>query len=151
MCESVSVAMSHLPQRGLSTEESVLQGTSLWLSPFFPCRFLVVHFSPTRTWEVKSHHQQRRLRVEGIHTTGCCSMPRRDRLRHCCHHLSAMQSSAWCLTPSLPWTRALFAVLGRYPPPPRKRRAGFWSGIGPYVEALAFSPHPHTLFLYNPF
>jgi hypothetical protein len=36
-------------------------------------------------------------------------------LQHCCHHLSAMQPSALCLTPLLQWNKALFAVLGRYP------------------------------------
>jgi hypothetical protein len=49
--------------------------------------------------------------VEGIHTTGCCPVSRTDRLRHCYHHLSALQPSARCLTPWLRWTRALFAVL----------------------------------------
>jgi hypothetical protein len=41
-----------------------------------------------------------------LHTT----VPWRDRLRHCCHHLSASQPSARCLTPWLWWTRALFAA-----------------------------------------
>jgi len=82
----------------------------------------VVHISPTRTGELNSHHQQSPMRVEGIHTTGCCPVPRRDRLWHCCHHLSAMQPSARCLTPWLRWTRALFAVLGRYSPPRRGRQ-----------------------------
>jgi hypothetical protein len=73
----------------------------------------VVHISLTRTGEVNSHHQQSPMRVEGIHTTGCCPVPWRDRLWHFCHHLSAVQPSARCLTPWLRWTRALFAVLGR--------------------------------------
>jgi hypothetical protein len=47
----------------------------------FSCRFLVVHTSPTRTQELNRHHQQSPMRV---HRTGCCPVPRRDRLRHCC-------------------------------------------------------------------
>jgi hypothetical protein len=35
----------------------------------FSCRFLVVHISPTITWELNSHHQQSPMRVEGIQTT----------------------------------------------------------------------------------
>jgi len=56
------------------------------------------------------------MRAEGIHTTGCCLVPRKNRLRHCCHQLSAMQPSARWLTRTLAsvWTRALFAVLGPY-------------------------------------
>jgi hypothetical protein len=54
------------------------------------------------------------MRVEGIHTMGYWPVPRRGRLRLCCHNLSAMQPSA-CLTLQLPWTRALFTVLGRRP------------------------------------
>jgi hypothetical protein len=43
-------------------------------------------------------------------------------LRHCDHHLSAMQPLARCLTPWLRWTRApLFAALG-LPPPSRRGR-----------------------------
>jgi hypothetical protein len=67
--------------------------------PIFSCRFLVVHISPTRTGELDSHYQQSPMRVKGVHTTGCCPVPRRDLLRHCCHHLSAVQPSARCLTP----------------------------------------------------
>jgi hypothetical protein len=88
---------------------------------FYSCIFLVVHISPTRTGESNSHHQQSLTRVESVHTTGCCPVPRRDRLRHCYHHLSVMQPSARCLTPWLQWTRTLFAVLGRYPLPRRGR------------------------------
>jgi hypothetical protein len=87
----------------------------------FSCKFLVVHIIPTRTGELNSHHQQGPLWAEDIHTTGCCPVPRRDRLRHCYLHLSAMQPSARCLAPCLQWTSALFAVLGRYPPPQRGR------------------------------
>jgi hypothetical protein len=87
----------------------------------FPCRFLEAHISPAITGELHSHHQQSPVPVVGIHTTGCCPVPRRDRLRHCCHHLSAMQP---CLTPWLRWTRALFAVLGRYTPTPRDEDIG---------------------------
>jgi hypothetical protein len=65
------------------------------------CKFLVVHITPARTGELNSHHQQSPMRVEGIHTTGCCPVPRRDRLRHCYHYLSVMQSSARCVTPWL--------------------------------------------------
>jgi hypothetical protein len=66
--------------------------TGLLLMAFaiFPCVFLVVHISPTRTGELDSDHQQSPMRVEGVHMTGCCPVPRRDRLRHCCHHLSTM-------------------------------------------------------------
>jgi hypothetical protein len=58
------------------------------------------------------------MRVEDIHGMGCCPVPRKDRLRHCYSHLSAMRPWARCLTPWLRWTRALFAVLERCPPPP---------------------------------
>jgi hypothetical protein len=51
-----------------------------------------------------------------------------NRLRHCYHNLSAMQPSTRCLTPSLRWTTALFAVLGRYRPPMRRTRVEFWRG-----------------------
>jgi hypothetical protein len=40
------------------------------------------------------------------------TVPQTDGLRHCCHHLSAVQPSAQFLTFCLPWTRALFAMLG---------------------------------------
>jgi hypothetical protein len=74
------------------------------------------------------------MRVEGIHTTWCCPVPRRDRLRQCCHHLSAIQPSARCLTPWFRWTRTLLAVLGRYPSyATRTPRVGFWRG-GPYLN-----------------
>jgi hypothetical protein len=96
----------------------------------FPCRFLVVRISPTRTGQLNSHHQQSPMRVEGIHMTGCCPVPQRDRLRHCYHYLSVMQSSARCLAPCLRWTRALFAVLGRYPSPRRGRQGVDFGGIG---------------------
>jgi hypothetical protein len=56
----------------------------------FSCRFLVVHISPSRTGQLNSHHQQSPMRVEDIHTTGCCPVPRRDLLRHCYHHLIAV-------------------------------------------------------------
>jgi hypothetical protein len=49
--------------------------------------------------------------------TGCCLVPQRYCLRHCYHHLSAMQPLAQCLTSWLHWTRALFAILGRHRPP----------------------------------
>jgi len=83
------------------------------------CKFLVFRISPTRTGELNSRQPQRPMRVEDIHTTGCCPVPRRDRLRHCYHHLSAMQFSVRCLTPWLRWTTALFVVLRRYTLPRR--------------------------------
>jgi hypothetical protein len=128
LCEAVTVAIWHLPKIGMSTEEVVCQTSFWWLLPFV-CRFHVVHISPTITGEMNSHHPQSPMRVEGIHTTGCCPVPRRDRLRHCCHHLSTMQPSARCLTPWLRWTRALFAVLGRYPPPQRGRLGLDFEGV----------------------
>jgi hypothetical protein len=42
------------------------------------CTVILVHISPTRTGELNSHHKQSPMRVEGIHTTGCCPVPRRD-------------------------------------------------------------------------
>jgi hypothetical protein len=59
--------------------------------------FLVVFISLTRTEELNSHHQQIPMWVESIHTTGFYPVPRRDRLRHCYHQLSAMQPWARCL------------------------------------------------------
>jgi hypothetical protein len=93
----------------------------LKLSLFLSCRFLVIHISQTRTGELNSHHQQSPIWVEdiGLHTTGCCPVPRRDRLPHCYHRLSAMQISERCLTPWLLWTRRMFAVIEHYPPPRR--------------------------------
>jgi hypothetical protein len=73
--------------------------------------FLVVHISPTRTGVLTSHHPQSHIRVEGIHTRGCCPAPRRDHLRRCCHYLSVIK---W-LTSWLLWVGALFAVLRRCP------------------------------------
>jgi hypothetical protein len=62
-------------------------------SSFLHCRFI----SRTGTGEIKSPPSF--MPVEGIHTTGCCSVLRRDRLRHCYHHLM------------------------------RTPRVGFWSGV----------------------
>jgi hypothetical protein len=84
-------------------------------SPFFPCTFLVVHISLTRTWELNGHHRESPMRVEGMHTTGCCPVLLRDCHQHCYHHLNALQPLAWCLTSWLWWTWALFAALARYP------------------------------------
>jgi hypothetical protein len=86
------------PQIGLSVEEPVLFGSFWWLSPHFPCRFLVVHISPTRTGELTGHHLQGPMRVEGIHMMGFCLVPRMYRLRHCYHYLSTIQPFARCLT-----------------------------------------------------
>jgi hypothetical protein len=47
---------------------------------------------------LNSRHQHSPMQMEGIHTTGCCSVPRRDRLLHCYHHLGAVQPLARCLT-----------------------------------------------------
>jgi hypothetical protein len=58
---------------------------------------------------IKQSHQQSPMWVEGIHTAGCCPVPRRGCFRHCYRHLTAMQNSAWF--------RFLFPVLGRYHPP----------------------------------
>jgi hypothetical protein len=59
------------------------------------------------------------------YTVWCCAVLRRDRLRHCCHHLSAIQPSPRCLTPWLRWTRALFAALEPHLPATRAPRFGF--------------------------
>jgi hypothetical protein len=40
MCEAVSVAIWHLPQIGLSTEEHVLQGSFWWFLPPFPAKLI---------------------------------------------------------------------------------------------------------------
>jgi hypothetical protein len=84
-------------------------------SPLFFLRCLVVHISRTRTMELNSHHQQSPMWVEWIQMMGCCPVPRRDHLQHCCHHHSAMQPSARWLTPGLQRTRTLLAILGCYP------------------------------------
>jgi hypothetical protein len=63
------------------------------------------------------------------YTMWCCAVPRRDRLRHCCYHLSAIQPSPRCLTPCLRRTRALFAVLGPHTPATRAPRFGFWGEV----------------------
>jgi hypothetical protein len=82
-----------------------------------PCLFLfiIVYIRPTGTGEFSSHHQQSPMWVEGKHTTGCCPVLRRDLLRHCYHHLIAMQPSARCHTPWLRRTTALSAVPRLYP------------------------------------
>jgi hypothetical protein len=77
--------------------------------------------SPARTGELNHHYSQSPTRVEGIHSTGCCPVPRRDRSRHCYHHLVAMQPSAQYLAPLFRWSRALFAVLDVTPSPRRGR------------------------------
>jgi hypothetical protein len=93
---------------------------------FFLFRFFVVHI-PTKTWELNSHHQQSPMQLEGIHTTGCWPVPRRDHLLHWYHHVSAIQPSALCLTHWLWCTRALFAVLGHHSlSATRTPRVGFW-------------------------
>jgi hypothetical protein len=82
-----------------------------------PCLFLfiIVYIRPTGTGEFSSHHQQNPMWVEGKHTTGCCPVLRRDLLRHCYHHLIAMQPSARCHTSWRRWTTALSAVPRLYP------------------------------------
>jgi hypothetical protein len=78
---------SHLiPYKCLPTRRNLNSSKDL---AFFSSTSLVVHISPTRFGPV----------------------PRRDRLRHCYHHLSVMQPSARCLTP----------CLGPYHPPRRGR------------------------------
>jgi hypothetical protein len=39
-------------------------------------------FGPTSNGDIKGHHPQRPIRVEGINITGCCPVPRGDRSRH---------------------------------------------------------------------
>jgi hypothetical protein len=102
----------------------------------FSCRFIVVHISPTRTGELSSHHPQNPMRVEDIHTTGCCPVPRRDRLWHY-HLLIAMQPSARCLAPWLRGSDPVCSPRTLHPPPPpmtRTPRVGFWRG----ASALSF-------------
>jgi hypothetical protein len=82
--------------------------------------FLYISYGPYQPHNdrgIEQSHQQSPMWVEGIHTAGCCSVPRRCRFRHCYHHLTAMQNSAWCPTPRPRWFRFLFPVLGRYHPP----------------------------------
>jgi hypothetical protein len=103
--------------------------TGLLLMPFaiISADFLGSILVPQEPGNWKSHHQLSPTRVEDIDTARRCPVPQRDRPRQCCHHLSAMQPSARCLTPWLRWTRALFAALRR--PPPSATRAlwvGFW-------------------------
>jgi hypothetical protein len=47
--------------------------------PIFSCSFLLVHISSQEPWELNSRHPQRPMRVESMHTTGCCPVPWRDR------------------------------------------------------------------------
>jgi hypothetical protein len=88
--------------------QSNLNSAKAFAIYFFPYKFLVVHISPTRNGELNSNHQHSPMRVEGLHTTGCCQAPRGVRLRHCYHHLSAMQPSARCLTPWLRWINLIW-------------------------------------------
>jgi hypothetical protein len=81
MCEAVSVTIWHLLQIGLSIEEPVLQGFFWWLSQFiFSVDFLWSMLVPKRTGDLNSQHPQSLMWVEGIHTTRCCPVPRRDYL-----------------------------------------------------------------------
>jgi hypothetical protein len=112
--------------RTITWKASITGFLLMALATFYSCRFLVVHISPTRTGELNSRHPQSPMRVEGIHTSWCCLVPRRDRLWQCSHHLSAMQTSTQCLTPWLRWIRAMYAVLGCPPPTTRMPRFGFW-------------------------
>jgi hypothetical protein len=79
----------------------------------FSCRFLVVHISPTRIQELNRHHQQSPMRV---YRTGCCPVPRRDHLRHCCTFGTMLvdQSlfSILAVTPSPRWRRLWFDFEG---------------------------------------
>jgi hypothetical protein len=95
----------------------------------FPCTILVVRISLTRTGELNSQDQQSHMWVEGTHTTGFGLVPRRDRLRPCCHHTSVIQPLARCLTPWLRWTTALFVVLESYPPLQRGRLRSHFGGV----------------------
>jgi hypothetical protein len=126
----------HLTDRGVNWRARSFR----WLSPLFFYRFLVIHISPIWTWELNTHHQHSHRLVEGKHTTGCCLLPRRGRLQHCYHHVSAVQPSARCLTPWLQRPRALFAVLGRYTTT-RRRRLGLDFG-GSYLEGSEFEFQP---------
>jgi hypothetical protein len=113
----------------------------IFFVPFF-CIFLAVHVSTTRTGELNSHHQQSPIRVEGIHTTGCCPVHRRDRLRYWYHHLSAIQPSARRLTLWLRWTAALFAVLRRYPRPRRVHLGLDFGGVLQLTTRVFFQTLP---------
>jgi hypothetical protein len=127
-----------LPQIGPSIEKP-----SNGFRHVFFCRCLVVHVGPTRTGELKPP-----LAVEGVHTTGCCPVPRGDRLRHCCHHLSDTQFPARCSTPWLRWTTALFAVLGRYPLRDEDTK-GWYLGGARYMPCLPWLHHLYWFLLLN--
>jgi hypothetical protein len=124
VCEAVSVTIWDLTQIELSVEETVLRGSSWWLLPFlFPVYFL---------WSIL-------VTQEPGNCTVICPMVYNAYIwqiatwcpKGIVKLLSppqCMQPLAWCLTPWLPWTRSLFAVLGHYPSLPRTTRVGFWRG-----------------------
>jgi hypothetical protein len=123
---------SPVPPTMYSTlHKNVYLSNDIWIQlkrSFFPCRFLVIHISSTRTGKLNSHHQQSPMPVECIHTTGCCPVPRRDHLRHCyppqCHAafgtmphiLASVNHSPVCRPRTLPSSAM------------RTPMFGFWTG-----------------------
>jgi hypothetical protein len=113
LCETFCWRMVPPTNRAVNWN-ACIAGLLLMVLTILFCRLLVVHISPTRTeasvttsrdtWEWKAYIWRGALGgLKGF-------------LWHCYHHLSAMRPLARCLTPCLRWTRALFAVLGRYSP-----------------------------------
>jgi hypothetical protein len=78
------------------------------------------------------------LEVQGIHTMGFCPVSQRNCLWQCYHHLSAMQPSAQCLTPWLPWTTAVFHPRTLPPSGTRMPRVKFWRGTCKILITFTF-------------
>jgi hypothetical protein len=98
-------------------------------SPLFLCISCGPYYSHKK-WGIKTVTTGRApCGCKSYTRRGAARCPPRDLLRHCCHHLSAMQPSARCLTPWLRWPRALFAALGLYRPPRRGRLGLGFGGV----------------------
>jgi hypothetical protein len=87
-------------------------------SPIFPVDFLF-----TGTGELNSQNYQSPMWVESIHTTGCWSVPRKHRLRYCCHHLC--HAAVGTIPHTLATVEQIPVRRPRSYHPPRQGRLGF--------------------------
>jgi hypothetical protein len=89
-----------------------------------------IWISLTRTGELNSHHQQSPMGVVGIHTMGCCPVPRRD------HLFTTLLSPPQCHVAFGTMPHTLATVEQRpvccprtlSPSATRTPRVGFWRG-----------------------
>jgi hypothetical protein len=112
--------------RTLSRGDCVIGLLLMAFAFFISCIFLVVHISHTRTGELHSHLLQSPMVYNAYIWQIATWCPKG--IVKLLSPPQCMQPSAWWLSPWLPWTRSLFAVLGHYPSLPRTARVGFWRG-----------------------